>query len=97
MQPAMGDLPVCSFRHVDAVPADVRRWVGAHTCASLAALLLQVEVVAALSPSAAASSQSRAETCIAPNHIQFIQRPQTGSTVLLYKLRLTNGLLVDHI
>ena len=48
---------------MDAVPAHVRRRVGAHTCALLATLLLQVEVVVALPSCAAACLQSRAETC----------------------------------
>jgi hypothetical protein len=52
VEPAVGDLPVRGLGHVDAVPAHVRRRVGAHARALLAALLLQVEVVAALPCSA---------------------------------------------
>jgi hypothetical protein len=41
VEPAVGDLPVRGLGHVDAVPAHVRRRVGAHARALLAALLLQ--------------------------------------------------------
>lgn len=72
IQPAIGDIAVGGFGHVDAVPAHVRRRVGAHASTLLTTLLLQVEVVVALASSTTASLHSRAETC---NAISLMFRP----------------------